>query len=263
MTGEVTTRVASGYTPQNGYTGKGMTQQFAGSDAQATLLNSTDKGGMRGIALIAVTIAEIALKNKATGLARDYYNINKKDYEFFISTHQGPIASTVTEAMSDATNPKYVADFYASAPAGMAKSSILDQQWFETRRRTGRYSYGLQRRIDMDFALARLHAVVGGWNIAYRYELTYADEHNNRRFDRKVEVANIGIGIGNVVREGLASSVQNVASAYDNIGDTIASIGNGMAANSGYSAARQATNERYARETSAANVQPNTSVGPR
>lgn len=249
MSGPVTTRVQSGLTPKNGYVGKGQTQQMAGEDAQAMLLASNNKGGMRGLGLIAVTLAEIALKNDTVNLARDYYKINKQDYDFFVATHQAPIAQSVAEAMSPVDNPEYKHDYYASVPAGMAKTAILDKQWFETRRRTNRYAIGTQRRVDMDFAVRRLHGILGGWNIARRYEMTYADEHNNRRFDKKLEAANIGVGVGNVVRQGLASSVASLASAQDNLGDTISTIGNGLAANTGYRQGRQYANQRYQDQT--------------
>jgi hypothetical protein len=262
---DVTTYVGNS-TSKNGYTGRNHTQQFAGEDAQATLLSSVDKGGMRGAALMLVTIAEVSLKNQATSLAKSYYKTNKQDYDFFKSVHESPIVQTVTEAMSDTYNPKYSPDLYSALPGGIAKSAILDKQWFETRRRTHRYAIGLGRRIDFDFAMARLHAVIGGWNIARRYEFTYADEHNNRRFDRKVEVANIGIGVGNIVREGLASSVSNLSSAYDNLGNTVASIGNGLAAYSGYGAGREDTKKRFDKFTQSANApaasKGNPTVGP-
>lgn len=237
--------------PKNGYSGGTHKSQYDGQDAQATLLTSVDKGGMRGIALILTTIAEISLKNEATSLAKKYYNTNKQDYDFFKNTHQAPIQQTVSEAMSDATNPKYSPDLYSALPGGIARSALLDKQWFEARRRTHRYAIGLGRRIDFDFAFARLHAVIGGWNLANRYEITYADEHNNRRFDRKIEVANIGLGVGNVVRENLSASVQNLSSAYDNLGNMVSTIGNGLAAHSGYKAGRQATQERFDNFTAA------------
>ena len=253
MTGEVTTRIQSGYQPANGPTGKGQTQPGAGNQSLDIASQSTDKGGMRGIGLLAVVLAEIALKKESIDLAKNYYKTNKVDYDFFVAVHRGPIAATVTEAMSDTLNPLYRHDYYASAPAGMAKASIVDEQWFETRRRTHRYSTGLQKRVDYDFAVLRMHGILGGWNLARRYEMTYADEHNNRRFDRKIEASNIGIGIGNIVRQGLASSVSNLSSAYDGLGDTVASIGNGLAANSGYAAGRNRAQSSYNVKTSGSN----------
>lgn len=242
---EVTTRVSSSMIPQNGYVGKGQTQPLGGSEAQVVASQGIQKGGMRGLGLIAVMIAETILKKKTTDLAEDYLKLNRKDYNNFIAIHQTAIASTVSEAMSPTLNPVYNHDYYAAAPAGMAKSAVLDKQWFETRRRTHRYALGLQKRVDFDFALIRMHGVVAGWFVGRRYEMAYADEHNNRRFDRKIEAGNIGIGIGNIVREGLASSVNRLASAYDNIGDTVSTIGNGLAANTGYKQGRADTAARY------------------
>lgn len=250
MSGDKTEATKSSTNPVNGYTGARQDQMFNTDGARATLVGSIDKGGMRGIGLLAMALAEAKLKRDTIELAEDYYNVNKKDYDAFVSIHQGPISQTVSEAMSSVTNPAYEYDLYASIPAGIAKTSISDKQWFETRRRMPRYATGAQKRVDYEFALARTHAVVAGWNIGTRYEINYADEHNNRRFDRKITASNIGIGIGNIVRQGLASSVSRLASSYDDLGDTISTIGNGLAARSGYNAGRQIAGDRYKSEVS-------------
>lgn len=226
----------------NGYSGSGQTQY--GVDSQ-NVFTTTDKGGMRGVALLAMVIAELSLKKKATDLAEDYYELNKKDYDFFLATHQTPIQTTAAEAMSPTDNPLYAVDNYASAAAGMSKAGVLDKQWFEARRRVSKYAVGLQRRIDYDFAVGRGHAIVAGWNLGRRYEITWTDEHNNRRFDRKLEAANMGIGVGNIVRQGLASAVGKVTGAYDNLGDTVASIGNGLARGGGYAEGRRYAAGKY------------------
>lgn len=230
---------------KTGYTSRGMDTPGASDQAIAIASTTSDKGGMRGLGLLAAVLAELKLKKEAIDLARDYYKTNKQDFDFFVSNHQPGITASVSEAMSPTLNPKYKHDYYASAPAGMAKSSILDKQWFEARRRTHRYAIGLQRRVDYEFAIQRMHGIVGGWNVATRYEMTYADEHNNRRIDKILEVGNIGIGVGNIVRQNLSSSVGQLASSYDNLGDTIASIGNGYAAKRGYAQGRSDTSKRY------------------
>lgn len=227
---------------KNAYSGSGQTQP--GSDPVMGL-TSTDKGGMRGLGLLAIVIAEIALKKKATDIAEDYYKLNKKDYDFFLATHQTPIAASVSEAMSPTLNPLYTVDAYASVPAGIAKSAILDKQWFEARRRVSKYAVGLQARIDYDFAVARTHGVVAGWNLGRRYEIDWTDAHNNRRFDKMAEVANIGIGVGNTARAGLASATAKVSGALDALGDTVASIGNGWAQGGGYKEGRRYASGKY------------------
>ena len=45
----------------NGYTGVGQTQMIAGEDAVSTLASSIDKGGMRGLGLLAMAIPEFEL----------------------------------------------------------------------------------------------------------------------------------------------------------------------------------------------------------
>lgn len=245
---------ASSSPAKSAYAGAGQNNWLADSQATATLMQSVDKGGMRGLGLLAVVIAESQLKRDTIGLARDYYKLNKKDFDYFVATHEGPIAQSVAEAMSNVTNPSYPYDLYASIPAGIAKTAIGEKQWFEARRRTHRYAIGAQKRIDYEFAVMRTHAVIAGWNIGTRYEINYADEHNNRRFDRKVAVSNIGIGIGNIVRAGLASSVAKLASANDSLGDTVASIGNGLAGRSGYNVGREQAAQRFSSMTAGSGV---------
>ena len=213
-----------------GVSSTGQMQPMADVTALDT---SVDKGGMRGLGLLAVAIAEIALKRKAVDLAKDYFNVNKVDYDFFRTVHQPAIGSSANEAFS-ALNPDYAYDFYASVPAAIAKVNNTDKQWYEARRRIPKYNVGQQRRLDYDMAIARAHAVTAGWNAGIRYELGWVDEHNNRAFNRKAAITNVGIGVGNVVREGLANSVKTLATSYDTLGDTVASIGNGYAAYSGY-----------------------------
>lgn len=223
-------------------------QPAAGDQALTIASSSLGKGGMRGAGLMLVLLAEAALKKKSVDLAQDYLKANQDEFNHFVAIHEGAIRQTVDEVMSPIINPVYTHDYYAAAPAGMAKSAILDKQWFETRRRVHRYAVGLQARIDYDFAVARMHGIVAGWFLGRRYEMAYADEHNNRRFDRKIEASNIGVGIGNIVREGLATAVNKLATAYDNIGDTVSAIGNGYAKREAYTEGRAAAKARYDKE---------------
>jgi hypothetical protein len=221
----------------NGITGQTQTQPAGNGADMFSATQSISKGGMRGIGLVAAMLGEIILKNKAIDIARDYYNTNKRDYDFYFSRHSGPMAASITEAFGP-TNPTYNPDLYASAASGIAKSAVIDRMWYEARRRIPKYNVGQAARLDYDMALARAAAAAAGWGISNRYELNWADERNDRAFKRKVEMANIGIGIANSVRDKMTRATTNLASAYDNIGDNIASIGNGYAAKKGYEAGR-------------------------
>lgn len=230
---------------QNGYSGVGQTQMIAGEDAVATLASSIDKGGMRGLGLLVIAIAEYELKQQVIDLGQDYFNINKQDYQFFTNRHQPQIAQTASEAFSNTLNPGFNYDFYASLPGGISSTSVNERQWYEARRRIPKYNIGQQRRLDYDMAIARTHAVVSGWNLGTRYELSWADQHNLRQFDRRIGIANVGLGIASMVHQGLASAVGEVSQAYDTLGDTLASIGNGWAAKSASEDARRAVRQIY------------------
>lgn len=230
---------------QNGFTGTNQVQMLAGEDSVATLSSSIDKGGMRGAGLVAFAIAEYELKQKAINLGQSYYNTNLQDYNFFANRHEPQMAQSASEVLSQVTNPFYTTDFYASLPGGIAATSINEKQWFEARRRMPKYNVGASRRLDYDMAVARTHAILSGWNLGTRYELTWADQHNLRAYNRILSVANIGIGVGAIAREGLAAAVGEVSNAYDNLGDTVASIGNGWAEQGGFNAGRRDARSMY------------------
>lgn len=213
-------------------------------------------GGMRGIGLAVFLVAQIRLKLKSVELTKDYYNTNKRDFDFFTSTHQGPMTASVQEVMSPTLNPNYKPDLYASAPAGISKSKIVDQAWFAARRRTHRYAVGAQERLDYEFAVQRTAAVATGWNLGRRYEMAWSDAHNERAFNRKLAMANVGIASGNTIREGLATAVSNVNSAYSSLSSAISSVGNGYFAKEGYQDGRSMTRERF--DTAKAQAKENT-----
>lgn len=233
------TKPSLGGGPQNQY--------FAGDNAVATLLGTTDAGGMRGAGLLAFMVAEIALKNKVVSLAQDYYNTNKRDYDYFV-THSNAMAATASQVMSPTTNPSYTLDYMSYAAAGLAIAAPVERKWFEARRRSHRYATGAHARMDFAFAAQRTFAMLAGWDAARRYTDIWTDEHNDRYFNRKLAIANVGIDVGNLATQGLATAVHSVSRAYDNIGDTVASIGNGFMARSGYNAGREGVRAAYNKE---------------
>lgn len=223
----------------------GTPTPMAGPDSAAIANSGMTAGGMRGLGLIAFLLAQITLKLDTVDLAKDYYNTNKKDFDFFKATHQPGAAASVSEAMNPTLNPKYTVDTFASSPAGMAKSKVVDKAWFAARRRSHRYAVGAQRRIDYEFALLRTAAIASGWNVGRRYEQAWADAHNERAFNRKLAMANIGVGVGSIVRQGLATAVGELTNAQNEISNTVASIGNGYFEKAGYMDARRDTRKRY------------------
>lgn len=222
-----------------------MASGAAGPDTANIANLGMTSGGMRGLGIVAFVIAQIALKLETVKLAKDYYKTTKKDWDFIKATHQPGAVQSVSEAMSGTINPKYIPDLYVSSPAGMSKSKIIDKSWFATRRRMTRYATGAQRRVDYDFAVLRSGAIATGWNMGRRYEQAWADAHNERRFNRRLAMGNLGIAVGNIVRQGLATAVGELANAQGEMANVVGAIGNGYFEKAGYDDARKEARARY------------------
>lgn len=224
------------------------------ADGVAALSQPPSLGGMRGIGVAAMLVAQVALKFKTLELMRDYYNANLGDFNFFVATYEPASAASAAEVMSPTQNPAYAQDQYASTAAGMAASKNIDQQWFGVRRRMHRYAVGAQNRVDYEYALLRGAALVSGWNAGRRYEQAWADAHNERRINRQIAMANVGIQAGNIIRAGLATAVSGLGKAYDSVGDSLAAIGNGYYELKGSNDGRDFAKARLATATKDAGV---------
>lgn len=253
MTEQTTTQAPNGVGPSRTQSQPASSGVASGQYQMVTadIGQPLSPGGMRGIGLLAFMAAQIALKIETLDLAKEYYKTNKRDFDFFKATHQPGMHSTASEAMSPIYNPSYQPDLYASAPAGLSTAKAVDRKWFEARRRAGRYNVGVHSRMDYDFALLRAAAVASGWNMGRRYEISWADAHNERAYNRKLAAANMGIQAGNTMRQGLATAVGNLQSAYTGIGDSVMSVGNGYYKKAGYDDARSQVRARYGQATPA------------
>lgn len=231
------------------YTGGNQTQWGADSQAVSDMSGGKSAGGMRGIGLIAFVLGQIFLNNKSLSLSKDYYNTNKQDFDFFQHTHQTPMAATAAEAFSATGNPSYTVDLYASVPAAAARVAELDRQWLMARKSLSRYATGAASRLDYEYAKHRVQQMAANWYMGYRSELTYAQDHNERQFNRQVMVVNLGIGAGNEVAKGLASAAQGLNSAYTQAGNQLGSIASGISGSIGQKQGKADTQADYKQVT--------------
>lgn len=202
-------------------------------------------GGMRGAGLIALMLSQIFLQRKIISLSRDYYDTNKKDYDFFRNTHRPHVEGSASEAFSGRNpHPGDSPDYVAVETSGLATSKEVDKAWYEVRRRLPRYAVGLHRRTDYDFAFQRAHAGIVGWSISRRYADAYYDSRVDRYFNRKFAVANIGIAAGNLSAQGLATATTRLIGSYESFTDNLASIGNGFFAKKGTQQGAEDTRQR-------------------
>ena len=122
---------------------------------------------------------------------------------------------------------------YVATPAAAARVAETDRQWLIARKSLSRYAVGAGQRLDYEYAKQRVALMAANWYMGFRSELTYAQDHNERQFNRQVMVVNIGIGAGNEVAKGLASAASGLNSAYTQLGNQFGSIASGLAGSIG------------------------------
>lgn len=210
-------------------------QYGASSSEVAAGIGSNSSGGMRGIGLLLFVIGQISLQKKSSDLAKDYYNTNKLDYDFFNSTYKGPMVATRNEAFAAVP---YTHDKYASAPAAAARVANIDRQWYKETRLLSRYAVGAAQRLAYEAAKQRAQLLSANWWLGWKNEYDYALKHNERLFNRKMVVVNMGIGAGNEIARGLAGAQANLSSAYANMGNQFGSIAGGIMEKGGYDKSR-------------------------
>jgi len=215
------------------YTGGNQTQWGADSQAVSDMSGGKSAGGMRGVGLVAFVLGQIYLNNKALDLSTDYYNTNKQDFDFFQHTHQAPLAQSAFEAFDPTDNPTYVQDLYASIPAAAARVADMDRQWLMARKSLSKYAQGAAHRLDYEYAKHRTQQMAANWYMGFRSELTYAQDHNERQFNRQVMIVNLGIGAGNEVARGLATATSGLNSAYTQLGNQFGSMASGLSGSIG------------------------------
>jgi len=227
------------------YTGGNQTQWGADSQAVSDMSGGKSAGGMRGIGLIAFVLGQIFLNNKALDLSQDYYNTNKQDFDFFQHTHQAPMAASAAEAFNPTDNPTYQQDLYVATPAAAARVAEMDRQWLMARKSLSRYATGAGKRLDYEYAKNRVQQMAANWYMGFRSELTYAQDHNERQFNRQVMVVNIGIGAANEVAKGLASAESGLNKAYTQAGNQLGSMASGLSGSIGQKQGQADTKATY------------------
>lgn len=230
------------------YTGGGQEQYGVSSSTIGSVLNNYNFGGVNGFGILIIEAAQLVLLSENFNTAQNYFNINKQDFDFFVSTYEAKMVSALTEAMSRPlyespfVSPQYGRlDYLSNMGRGAsAGPRILDKQWYATRRRVGKYQTGLGRWIDYKFAMGKLQATLEGWNLGWRYEDHRKDAYDEQRHAHRTNILNLGIGVGNAARAGLATSVASLNEARSNVSSQLATIGNGLASNASYQGTKDA-----------------------
>jgi hypothetical protein len=223
------------------YSGGGQTTSPVSSATLSPSLATLAMGGTRVFAIYAAYQQLQSLKQNLT-IAKNYYNTNKQDFDFWNTTYNPKMLVALNEGMTRPyyTNsnftPQYGAlDYTASVGRGQSRASLkTDKEWFQTRRRIGKYNVGQGHRIDLKYALARLNSEFEGWNLGFRYEDNRKMVYDEQRHAHQAEILNLGIGSGNAARAGLSTAVQGLSEAKAQRAGTLGSLSNGLSTFAGY-----------------------------
>lgn len=167
------------------------------------------------------------------GIARDYYNLYKEQREFYYNTFQQGVEKPLTlEVFSvlpyqyNYTNPGLDQN---TGIIGRPTTSI--GEWWD--RHANMYHDARDECItELELDNARLES---DWtNYFFRFEEHNFDIINDRRWNRRFEVHNLGIKQANFVQSGLASGFAQVEDSINDAADQFNSLANGGMAAIGY-----------------------------
>ncbi len=222
------------------YSSTGQTHPVGAGSLDPSVM-ALGMGGTRLFAIYAAYQQLQALKSNLT-IATNYYNINKQDFDFWNTTYNPKMVAALSEAMgrqfysAGTYMPQYGAlDYISSTGRGMSRASMkYDKEWFNARRRVGKYNVGQGHRVDLKYALGRFNAELEGWNLGFRYEDHRKIVYDEQRHAHQAEILNLGIGAGNAARAGLATAVRGLSDAKVQKANILGSFSNGLSTFAGY-----------------------------
>jgi hypothetical protein len=224
---------------------------------------ATNFGGARDFSLLLANQQLVSLQ-KTLSIAQNYYNENVQDFNFWNTTYNPKMSTSLNEAM---TRPFYTQgtftswygqlDYLSNTGRGQSTASYkYDKEWFFARRRVNKYNVGQAMRLDLKVGLARYNNELEGWNLGYRYEDNRKMMYDEQRHAHQAQILNLGIGAGNAARMGLATAVHGVTDALTQRASERGAMANGLAGFGGYFEQMQgigqqrATPKQYALATS-------------
>ncbi len=215
---------------------------------------SFSMGGVRIVPLVTSLYQMTQLQNNVVQ-ARNYYNVNKQDFDFWNTTYNPNMLASLNESKARAfyTNGTYTPqfgqlDYLASTGRGQSRASLrVDKEWLNTRRKISRYNIGHGRRVDYKYAMARFNSELEGWNLGFRYEDNRKMLYDEQRHAHQAEILNLGIGAGNAARRGLATAVEGLSEARSQKAGIYGALSNGLSTYAGFQDATKGVRD-YSRD---------------
>lgn len=188
------------------------------------------------IAEAAAGIGSIVSGFKTVSLARKYYDLYKQQRDFYYTVFQNGVESPLINEAN--AIPFYYADYAARAatafntvtgPFGGESTNTLG--WWT--RHSNMYADSPDPLItELDADTARLRS---DWaNYLFRFEELWQEVRNDSRWSKRLAVHNIGLKQGTAVVSSLNSSLDQYQENIADLGNQLATYGNGIAKYVGY-----------------------------
>lgn len=207
----------------------------------------------------AAGIAAIITGYKLLDIQRDYYDLYRRQREFYYDTFQQGVEKPLAEDTYDDLPYSYnyaarVAELADATFGPMAGPAFDANAWWA--RHASNYSAPQDANMlrELPFELARIKT---DWcNYMMRFEEHFYDIVNDRRWQRRFAVHNIGIKQGTAVVTSLNDSLSGYTDHLVDLNSQLATYANGAAKHIGYRRGLSNTADDFDRMGYRAHVQP-------
>lgn len=163
-----------------------------------------------------------------------YFAQSERDYQFWEGHYAPQIKSIVEEYFGadgapGAGEQKYRVNYdNRRGPSSMKARRQADEAWLVRFNQTQARAVGQMRWEATDAAELAFIGSVGLDDFAIRFELAYRDAWDNRRWNHRVQLVNIGIEAGNNAAQGMSSAVAETGAAAQGIVGSKIAMGAGI-----------------------------------
>ena len=167
-------------------------------------------------------------------LTKKYYAQSERDYQFWESNYAPQIKAIVEEYFGvdgapGAGEQKYRVNYdNRRGPSSMKARRQADEAWLQRYNNTAPRAVGKMRWDAADAAELAFLGSVGLDDFAIRFELAYRDSIDNRRWNHRVSLVNVGIEAGNNAAQGMSSAVAELGAATQGIVGSKIAMGAGV-----------------------------------
>lgn len=184
------------------------------------------------IAAIYATYKQYKLLDDQMELARDYYNLALRDSNHYHDHYVPKELMMLSEACSlRRYNPDYVG---TQGRMAYATNKQIGLAWNQAKRTADKYNTGQSKDMDVRMAIARAQLATAAITSGYRFEENKKIEMDAIRWERMLNMANIGIKVGAQANAALAAAFSATQQASNNLASFFGTQANAFGSALGY-----------------------------